>query len=162
MALQRRDFLKRGVGLVAASMVVPAFLAETARVLEVGAPVASAQVGSTTSVTGAANKILVVILLAGGNDGVNTVIPYGDPLYYQARSTLAVPRDQVLRLDDNVGLSPALPRLKARYDAGGVAVVQGVGYPNPNRSHFRAMDIWQTAVPDRIEQTGWLGRYLES
>ncbi len=155
MSVQRRDFLKRGVGLVAASMVVPAFLAETARVLEIGTPVASAQ-GTTR------DKILVVILLAGGNDGINTVIPYGDPLYYQARPALAIPRDQVLRLDDAVGLSPHLPRLKARYDAGQVAVVQGVGYPNPNRSHFRAMDIWQTAVPERIEQTGWLGRYLQA
>jgi len=156
MVLQRRDFLKRGVGLVAASMVVPAFLAETARVLEIGTPVVSAQAAS------AAKKILVVVLLAGGNDGINTVIPYGDPLYYQARPTLAVPQNQVLHLNDTVGLSPSLPRLKARYDAGQVAVVQGVGYPNPNRSHFRAMDIWQTAVPDRIEQTGWLGRYLQS
>src|SRR3954468_7573240 len=97
MTLQRRDFLKRGVGLVAASMVVPAFLAETARVLEIGAPVASAQTGTvlaagslgqigTGSAAGASrSKILVVVLLAGGNDGINTVIPYGDPLYYQNR-----------------------------------------------------------------------------
>src|SRR4051812_22247360 len=166
MTLQRRDFLKRGVGLVAASMVVPAFLAETARVLEIGAPVASAQTGTGSAAGSAAGssrgKILVVVLLAGGNDGINTVIPYGDPLYHQNRPSLAIPREQVLRLDDNVGLSPALSRLKARYDAGQVAVIQGVGYPNPNRSHFRAMDIWQTAVPDRIEQTGWLGRYLQS
>ena len=68
----------------------------------------------------------------------------------------------MLPLDDAVGLSPHLSRLKARYDAGQVAVVQGVGYPNPNRSHFRAMDIWQTAVPERIEPTGWLGRYLQA
>src|SRR5215218_5494982 len=103
MVLQRRDFLKRGVGLVAASMVVPAFLAETARVLEIGAPVASAQVVGPAA-TGARNKILVVVLLAGGNDGINTVIPYGDPLYYQARPTLAVPQNQVLHLNDTVGL----------------------------------------------------------
>src|SRR5262249_22630249 len=100
MALHRRSFLKGGVGLVAASMVVPAFLAETARVLEIGAPVASAQVGSTSAMRGAGNKILVVVLLAGGNDGVNTVIPYADPLYAQARPTLAIPREQVLHLDD--------------------------------------------------------------
>jgi uncharacterized protein (DUF1501 family) len=162
MALHRRDFLKRGVGLVAASMVVPAFLAETARVLEIGTPVANAQIGPTTSTGGSGSKILVVILLAGGNDGINTVIPYGDPLYYQARPSLAIPREQVLPLNEAVGLSPHLTRLKARYDAGQVAVVQGVGYPNPNRSHFRAMDIWQTAVPDRIEQSGWLGRYLQA
>jgi uncharacterized protein (DUF1501 family) len=161
MVLQRRDFLKRGVGLVAASMVVPAFLAETARVLQINPTVATAQTDARPAAD-ASHKILVVVLLAGGNDGLNTLIPYADPLYYQARPTLAIPPEQVLHLDDRVGLSPALPLLKARYDAGQVAVVQGVGYPNPNRSHFRAMDIWQTAVPDRIEQTGWLGRYLQA
>lgn len=161
MTLQRRDFLKRGVGLVAASMVVPSFLAETARVLDLSPAVASAQDGPGPAAD-AARRILVVLLLAGGNDGINTVIPYGDPLYYQARPSLAIPREQVLPLNDTVGLSPALPLLKARYDAGQVAVVQGVGYPNPNRSHFRAMDIWQTAVPERIEPTGWLGRYLQA
>jgi uncharacterized protein (DUF1501 family) len=161
MALQRRDFIKRGVGLVAASMVVPSFLAETARILDLGPAVAAAQVGPHATAD-ASRRILVVLLLAGGNDGINTVIPYGDPLYYRARPSLAVPREQVLPLSDTVGLSPALPRLKARFDAGQVAVVQGVGYPNPNRSHFRAMDIWQTAVPDRIEQSGWLGRYLQA
>jgi uncharacterized protein (DUF1501 family) len=170
MPLHRRDFLKRGVGLVAASLVVPAFVAETARVLQGGSPVAAAAGaraadGQTTRAqpaVDASRRILVVLLLAGGNDGINTLIPYGDPLYYQARPSLAVPREQVLRIDDRVGFSPALRQLKARYDAGQVAVVQGVGYPNPNRSHFRAMDIWQTAVPDRIEATGWLGRYLQS
>jgi uncharacterized protein (DUF1501 family) len=161
MALQRRDFLRRGVGLVAASMVVPAFMAETARVLQADPGKATAPVALQPA-TDASRKILVVVLLAGGNDGINTLIPYGDPLYYQARPTLAIPREQVLHLNDTVGLSPALPLLKARYDAGQVAVVQGVGYPNPNRSHFRAMDIWQTAVPDRIEPTGWLGRYLQA
>ena len=160
MPLHRRDFLKRGVGLVAASMVVPAFITETARVLDLGPAVADAQIGAPPA--DASRRVLVVLLLAGGNDGINTVIPYGDPLYYQARPTLAVPREQVLHLNDMVGLSPALPRLKARFDAGQVAVVQGVGYPNPNRSHFRAMDIWQTAVPERLEQTGWLGRYLQA
>ena len=161
MALQRRDFLKCGVGLMAASMVLPSFLAETARILDLGPAVATAQAGSGTAAA-ASRRILVVLLLAGGNDGMSTVIPYGDPLYYQARPSLAIPREQVLPLTDTVGLSPALPHLKARYDAGRVAVVQGVGYPNPNRSHFRAMDIWQTAVPERNEQTGWLGRYLQA
>jgi uncharacterized protein (DUF1501 family) len=161
MVLQRRDFLKRGVGLVAASMVVPAFLAETARVLQINPTVATAQTDARPAAD-ASHKILVVVLLAGGNDGISTLIPYADPLYYQSRPTLAIPPEQVLHLDDRVGLSPALSLLKARYDAGQVAVVQGVGYPNPNRSHFRAMDIWQTAVPDRIEPTGWLGRYLQA
>ena len=173
MALHRRSFLKRGAGLVTAGLVVPAFLAETARLLDGGAGVVEASpllgsmaapgIASVARKAGdPSRKILVVVLLAGGNDGINTLVPHGDPLYYQARPTLAIPREQVLKLNDAVGLSPALKQLKARYDRGQVAVVQGVGYPNPNRSHFRAMDIWQTAVPERIEPTGWLGRYLQS
>ena len=170
MTLHRREFLKRGAGLVTSGLVVPAFLAETARLLDGGPSVA--QASPLLAVPGGAavaqragdpsRKILVVLLLAGGNDGMNTLVPHGDPLYYQARPTLAVPREQVLQINDSVGLSPALRQLKVRYDRGQVAVVQGVGYPNPNRSHFRAMDIWQTAVPERIEPTGWLGRYLQS
>ncbi len=182
MTLQRRDFLKRGAGLVAASLVVPAFLAETARWLDsnpasvtsapgglatMGSQLMSGQLVGGQPVAGGpvadtSRRIMVVLLLAGGNDGINTLVPYADPLYYQARPSLAVPREQVLKLNDAVGLSPALRNMKARYDAGEVAVVQGVGYPNPNRSHFRAMDIWQTGVPERIEQTGWLGRYLQA
>ncbi|MCC7372173.1 MAG: DUF1501 domain-containing protein [Chloroflexi bacterium] len=158
MIVERREFLKHGVGLVTAGLVVPSFLAETARFLDGGVSVAQA----ATRAGDPSRKILVVVLLAGGNDGINTLVPYGDPLYYQGRPSIAVPREQVLKLDDRVGLSPALKNLKARYDRGQVAVVQGVGYPNPNRSHFRAMDIWQTAVPDRIEPTGWLGRYLQT
>jgi uncharacterized protein (DUF1501 family) len=170
MTLYRREFLKRGAGLVTAGLVVPAFLAETARLLEGGPRMAQASplpavpgIASVARTAGdPSRKILVVLLLAGGNDGMNTLIPHGDPLYYQARPTLAIPREQVLKINDAVGLSPALQQLKARYDRGQVAVVQGVGYPNPNRSHFRAMDIWQTAAPERIEPTGWLGRFLQS
>jgi uncharacterized protein (DUF1501 family) len=160
MPVHRRQFLKRGIGLVAAGLVVPTFLAETARALERGPSTAGAAGPRRQAELG--RRILVVVQLAGGNDGLNTLIPYGDPLYYQARPGLAVPREQILPIDGNVGFSPRLDRLKARYDAGQVAVVQGVGYPNPNRSHFRSMDIWQTAVPDRIEKTGWLGRYLQA
>ncbi len=160
MPVQRRGFLKRGIGLVSASLVVPGFLAETARLLENGPSVALAAAPEPKA--DPSRRILVVVQLAGGNDGLNTLVPYADPLYYRARPTLAIPREQVLPLDGNVGFTPHLKHIKARYDAGQVAVVQGVGYPNPDRSHFRAMDIWQTAVPDRIGETGWLGRYLEA
>ena len=160
MPVPRRQFLQRGISLVAAGLVVPTFLAETARYLE-GAPSVALGAGARPQAD-LDRRILVVIQLAGGNDGLNTLVPYGDPLYYRARPGLAVPREQVLPLDGNVGLSPHLDRLKARYDAGQVAVVQGVGYPNPSRSHFRSMDIWQTAVPDQVEKTGWLGRYLQA
>ncbi|MCC7104796.1 MAG: DUF1501 domain-containing protein [Chloroflexi bacterium] len=175
MPLDRREFLKRGAVLVAAGLAVPTFVAETARVLgspDLSRKIAAAspllgnrlagQLGEVRAPADLSKRTLVVIQLAGGNDGINTLIPYGDPLYYQARPTLAVPKDQVLALDGNVGLSSYLKLLKGRFDAGQLAVVQGVGYPNPNRSHFRAMDIWQTATPDRIEPTGWLGRYLQS
>src|SRR5215210_3631161 len=169
--MHRRKFLKRGAVLVAAGLGVPALMAETARVLQQGAPALPGFVpplgpfgvaAATRSPTNFSRRILVVLQLAGGNDGLNTVVPYGDPLYTQARPTLAIPPDQLLPLDGKVGLSPHLKQLKARYNAGHVAVVQGVGYPNPNRSHFRAMDIWQSAVPERVEPTGWLGRYLNA
>jgi uncharacterized protein (DUF1501 family) len=179
MIIDRRAFLKRGAILVGAGLVVPTFLAETARVLGPGSaqgrmPAAALPAGVGAVVEGVpvaatprkqadpSRRILVVLQLAGGNDGLNTLIPYGDPLYYQARPTLAVAPERVLPLDGNVGLSPLLKSLKGRYDQGQVAVVQGVGYPNPNRSHFRAMDVWQTAVAERTEPTGWLGRYLQA
>jgi uncharacterized protein (DUF1501 family) len=107
-------------------------------------------------------KTLVVVTLYGGNDGLATVIPYADPAYRAARPELAYGGDQVLRLDDALGLNPLLKGLKARFDAGQVAIVNGVGYPKPDRSHFRSMDIWQTADPDRPANTGWLGRWLDA
>ena len=115
--------------------------------------------GSCTD-SAASRRILLVIQLSGGNDGLNTVIPYGNATYYTLRPNLAIPREQVLPLTEQMGLHPALRALKGLYDSGHVAVLESVGYPNPNRSHFRAMDIWQTARPDVNEPTGWLGRYL--
>jgi uncharacterized protein (DUF1501 family) len=111
---------------------------------------------------GAAHRILVVINLQGGNDGLNTVVPYADPAYYRFRPTLGIAPGDVLRVDNAVGLNPALAPLKALYDRGLVAIVQGVGYPNPDHSHFRSTEIWQTAVPDSYATTGWLGRYLDA
>ena len=105
---------------------------------------------------------LVLITLYGGNDGLNTVVPYADPAYAKARPALAYPADKVLRLDDELGLNPAMTGLHRLYQAGKLAVVQGVGYPQPDRSHFRSMDIWQSGRPDRPENTGWLGRWLDS
>ncbi|RQX16454.1 hypothetical protein DDE19_15330 [Micromonospora ureilytica] len=104
---------------------------------------------------------LVLVTLYGGNDGLNTVIPYGDPAYRAARPELAYPDGEVLRLDDDFGLNPALAGLHQRWSGGGLAIVRGVGYPKPDRSHFRSMDIWHTAQPDRPGNTGWLGRWLD-
>jgi uncharacterized protein (DUF1501 family) len=109
----------------------------------------------------AADRVLVVINLQGGNDGLNTVVPFGLSQYYRARPTLAVPAKDVLRLNDQVGFNPALASLKAMYDKGQVAIVQGAGYPKPDHSHFRSTEIWQTAEPETYASTGWLGRFLD-
>ncbi len=106
------------------------------------------------------DPILVVIQLTGGNDYLNTVIPYGDPRYYENRTRVAVPQDQVLPIDDHFGFNPALAPIKDMYDQGKVALINGVGYPTPNRSHFRSMDIWHTCEPDKIGTEGWLGRVI--
>jgi len=110
---------------------------------------------------GGDDRVLVVVNLQGGNDGLNTVVPYGMPEYYRYRPTLAVAQSDVLRINDTIGLNPALKALKTMFDAGQVAIVQGAGYPQPNHSHFRSTEIWQTAVPDAYATTGWLGRFLD-
>ena len=140
----RRQFLARslrGASLVALGSVVPQFVARTALAAAPGK-----------------DNILVVVELSGGNDGLNTVIPYADDLYHKARPTLRQPKEAVIRLDDHVGLHPGMQAIKPLWEQGQLAVVQGVGYPNPERSHFEAMDIWQTADPRRETPTGWLGR----
>jgi uncharacterized protein (DUF1501 family) len=108
------------------------------------------------------SKTLVLVTLYGGNDGLNSVIPYADPAYAAARPQLAYAPDQVLRLDDAFGLNPAMTGLHRLYGAKRLAIVRGVGYPRPDRSHFRSMDIWQTGRPDRPGTTGWLGRWLDA
>jgi uncharacterized protein (DUF1501 family) len=110
---------------------------------------------------GSENRCLVLINLFGGNDGLNCVVPHGDARYYQVRPDLAIARGEVLAIDARTGLNPALRSFKSLYDKGMVAIVQGVGYPNPDHSHFRSTEIWQTAAPDRYEHTGWLGRYFD-
>jgi uncharacterized protein (DUF1501 family) len=151
MPVSRRDLLSRGALLVAAGLTVPSFLSRTALALSP----AAADVGKR-------GKILVAVQLSGGNDGINTVIPYGQQAYYDVRPTLAIAADEALPLTETVGLHPGLTGLKDLYDAGHLAVIQGVGYPNPNRSHFRSMDIWHSARPESFERSGWLGRYVDA
>lgn len=110
---------------------------------------------------GGQDRVLVLVNLQGGNDGLNCVVPHGNADYYRQRPTIGVAASDVLALDRNVGFNPSMRSMKAMYDRGMIAVVQGVGYPNPDHSHFRSTEIWQTAVPDRYEHTGWLGRYLD-
>ena len=106
------------------------------------------------------DPILVVVQLTGGNDYVNTIVPYADSAYYDNRANLNVPAEKVLPINDEFGFNPALAPLKEMYDEGKVAVINGIGYPNPNRSHFRSMDIWHTCEPDKIGEEGWLGRVI--
>ena len=106
------------------------------------------------------DPILVVIQLTGGNDYMNTVIPYTDGRYHDNRPTVGIPADQVLHIDDQFGFNPAIPEIKGLYDAGKVAVINGIGYPTPNRSHFRSMDIWHTCEPEKVGTEGWLGRVI--
>jgi uncharacterized protein (DUF1501 family) len=145
----RRDFLANtlgGTSLLAVGSVVPEFLARTARAADQSEK--------------SKDTVLVVIELTGGNDGLNMVVPYGDDLYQKARPTLAFGKREVLKLDDYCGLHPRMNELKALYDQKNLAVVRGVGYPNPDRSHFESMDIWQLADPQRQETSGWLARTI--
>lgn len=108
------------------------------------------------------DRVLVIVNLQGGNDGLNTVVPFGMPSYYKYRPTIGIAANDVLRIDETIGLNPQLRAFKALFDQGKAAIVQGVGYPKPDFSHFRSTEIWQTAAPQTYASTGWLGRYLDS
>ena len=152
----RRLFLQHGLALLAATPTIPLFLDQTALAMA-GPDVAAGQE------SGKDGKILVIVQLSGGNDGLNTVVPYADDAYQRARPSLGKRPNDVLKVDGYLGLNGNLAPLKALYDNGQMSIVQGVGYPNPNRSHFRSMDIWQTAQPESDRLTsGWLGRYFDS
>ncbi|MEY2796191.1 MAG: hypothetical protein RIR10_1907 [Planctomycetota bacterium] len=158
----RRLFLQRGCALASLAATVPCFIERSALGV-LGNPLLSSNPGVPD------HRILVVVQLGGGNDGLNTVIPYGDPAYFNARPQIAVQapggtgNTVALQLDQNagIGLHPAMAQLKELYDEGLVSVVQGVGYPNPNRSHFTSMDIWQTGRLD-AKGSGWIGRYFDA
>lgn len=150
LASTRREFLQLlgSAGLISLGTLPPRF--------------AVAASESPAGVAARDKRVLVLIQLAGGNDGLNTLIPHGDPAYAKARPGIGIPASQVLKLDDHVGLHPNLTGLRDLYDEGKLAIVQGVGYPNPDRSHFRSMDIWQSAEPlNESPRDGWLGRALE-
>ena len=146
MHINRRRFLQVG-SLASASLMLPKFL----KAMEKGELVPPG------------NKVLVVVQLSGGNDGLNTVIPYRNDIYYKMRPTLGIKREAALSLNDELGIHPALKSFKALYDDGSLGVLNSVGYPNPDRSHFRSMDIWQSASESKdYWNTGWLGRYLDA
>ena len=154
----RREFLRTGLLGGSLSWTLPAFLSRTMQTLHAQADGALIQ-----GVTGRDGNILVVLQLAGGNDGLNTVIPLGNDEYRKARPTLGITESSILKIDPTTGLHPSLSGLASAYQDGHLAIVQGVGYPNPNRSHFRSTEIWATAVDsDKSSTTGWIGRYFDN
>lgn len=146
MLIKRKEFIQVG-SLATASLMLPKFL--------------KAFEGQRMVLPG--NKVVVILQLSGGNDGLNTVIPVRNDLYYKARPKLAIQRDKANSLTDEVSLHPALTAFKELYDDGSLAVMNNVGYPNPDRSHFRSMDIWHSASQsDEYWTNGWVGRYLDA
>lgn len=154
----RREFLRSSLLGGALTWTVPSFIGTTLEAL-----MADEAAAAVPGLTGKDDPILVVLQLAGGNDGLNTLVPYGNDFYHRARPNLGLTGKAVLRINDDFGFHPSLTGLKSLLDDGDLAVWQGVGYPNPNRSHFRSMEIWQTATDaNRVESRGWLGRYFDS
>ncbi|GAT31945.1 hypothetical protein TSACC_2340 [Terrimicrobium sacchariphilum] len=154
----RRQFLRTGVLGGAMAWTLPAFIEKTFFALDAAAADSALQVA-----TGKDSPILVILQMAGGNDGLNMVVPYGDDAYYRARPKIGLAAGNVLKVDDHIGLHPRLKTLRGFYDEGRLGVIQGVGYPNPNRSHFRSTDIWQTATDsNKFANKGWLANYFDS
>ena len=150
MPFSRRDFLIRSSGFVTISAMVPRWAVKGATRFE-------ESVAADNS-----NRTLVVLELMGGNDGLNTIVPYADPLYPQLRSRIGIPTGSVLSLDDKLGMNPVMTGLKSLWDANRVAMVTNVGYPNSSLSHFAARDVWHTADPLLAQRRGWLGRWADT
>jgi prepilin-type processing-associated H-X9-DG protein len=148
---KRRSFLSRSLGVAVLGGTLPTALMRAASARPLPA------LGSTVDPA----NVLVVIQMGGGNDGLNTIVPWSDDAYHRARPVIRVAENSVIKLNDRIGLNPALAGLNALYADGHVAIIQGVGYPNPNRSHFEATQIWETASPEHPLATGWLGRTLD-
>jgi uncharacterized protein (DUF1501 family) len=149
MSFSRREFIRGGVSAFTIGFAAPAFLSDLARA------------------QGAQARNLVIVYLGGGNDALNTVVPYTDPFYFSRRPNIAVPAGQVLQIGSDssgrpLGLHPRLTGLRDLYNSGRLAIVQRTGYLNSSRSHFQGKDIWDTANPGLTESEGWLGRYLET
>ena len=149
--ISRRSMMKAG-GMIAVGLVAPRWLSTIAQ----ADVIRQAKGGKAASDT-----VLVVCQLSGGNDGLNTVVPYAQKEYYDLRPTIGIKEADVLKLDGEVGLHPSLAGLHQLYGERKVAVVGNVGYPKPNRSHFKSMEIWQTASPEKMLSTGWIGRQLD-
>ena len=146
MQIKRREFIQVG-SLATASFMVPKFLKAFER----------------SAVVPPGNRVVVILQLSGGNDGLNTVIPVRNDIYYRSRPRLGIAKGKALSLTDEIGLHPSLTAFKQVYDDGSLGILNSVGYPNPDRSHFRSMDIWHTASQsNEYWNTGWIGRYLDA
>ena len=146
MVIKRKEFLQIG-SLATASFMLPKFLKAFEKPMMVPP----------------GNKVVVVIQFSGGNDGLNTVIPVRNDIYYKERPRLGIAKDKAISVTDEVGLNPALEAFKSLYDDGSLGILNSVGYPNPDRSHFRSMDIWHSAsASNEYVNTGWVGRYLDA
>ncbi len=146
MLIKRKEFLQVG-SLATASFMLPKFLKAFEKPVMVPP----------------GNKVVVVIQFSGGNDGLNTVIPVRNDIYYKGRPGLGIAKDKAVNITDEVGLNPALEAFKGLYDDGNLGILNSVGYPNPDRSHFRSMDIWHSAsASNEYVNTGWIGRYLDA
>jgi len=146
MVIKRRQFIQFG-SLATASLMLPRFLKAFEQPMRVPP----------------GNKVLVILQLSGGNDGLNTVIPIRNDIYYRVRPRLGISKDKALRLTDEVGIHPSLTSFKDLFDSGNLGILNSVGYPNPDRSHFRSMDIWHSASnSNEYVHTGWIGRYLDA
>lgn len=146
----RRDFFKFSA-LASASLMIPNFIRELQAKEAVEKFVASGA------------KKLVIVQLSGGNDGLNTVVPFKNDIYYSSRNSIAIKENDVLKITDELGFNPAISKFKSLYESGYLSVINNVGYPNPDRSHFRSMDIWQSASDSsKYVTSGWIGRYLDS
>ena len=146
MVIKRKDFIQIG-SLATASVFMPKFL----------------QAFESKTVVPGGNKVVVIIQLSGGNDGLNTVIPFRNDLYYKSRPKLGITKEVALQLTTEAGLHPSLTAFKELYDDGSLGIFNRVGYPNPDKSHFRSMDIWHSASSSAdYWNTGWMGRYLDA
>ena len=146
MVIKRRQFIQFG-SLATASLMLPRFLKAFEQPMRVPP----------------GNKVLVILQLSGGNDGLNTVIPVRNDIYYKVRPRLGITKDKALTLTDEISLHPSLTSFKDLFDSGNLGILNSVGYPNPDRSHFRSMDIWHSASnSNEYIHTGWIGRYLDA
>jgi uncharacterized protein (DUF1501 family) len=163
--LSRRIFIQDGFKIVSLGLAMPHIFTRAVQAAGAEAgrdPSVLNVAGDAPSGDAMAKRTLIVVQMAGGNDGLNTVIPYADGAYYQNRKAIAIPEGEVIKLDDRFGLHPSMGGFKTLWDQGKLGIVHGVGYPNPSFSHFKSMDIWQTANPDgRDGDEGWLAKLVK-